>query len=623
MSLVDRPVAAGVQRLPGQLPPRSSTASRLAHYWRSLGRPSALSIRVVLWYAPIGAIGPLLLDRPVGQGNFLSWLWVALCGQVVLLACFPLAGLIIHGWPGAADRRERPLATLLAMLAAAILRGLVVAVMAQPLMTTSMISEVSYRLMAAVLFQLGFLVLIALLANDRDDHCTLVADLRDRERQLIELDSTTAHRLATMHRQLVAEVRGAIDPQLSRLLDDLAMKPAGIDAEQRVRQITDFVEEEIRPLSHRLASSSITEVSLSLADRLPARVTTPLPRRLPVVDCLLTWPTAWVIFVAAVVGAMRNAAPGHQFTFIAGMTGTTLLGLLLARRLVRSWTPPTPITLAMVVLLNLALPALALWVMSRQGITGTNAVMAAAAVGAAIGAFSGGYGAVNRGRQLAEQELRAAVARLEASVNLLRQKAWVTRRQLGYVVHGALQGALFAAAMRVSAADEVDARLVESITTDIRNALVRLESESLTGIDVDQALEDLLTLWSGDCQIRWEMDDQCRKALACQAETSTCVAEIIQEAVGNAIRHGGATEVEVSIVKVDQAIGLEVIDNGLRWDPAATPGLGSRMRDEMCLKWSLVREPEHTVLAATLALAIPLGDGPPAREGPSPQDGIR
>jgi hypothetical protein len=116
--------------------------------------------------------------------------------------------------------------------------------------------------------------------------------------------------------------------------------------------------------------------------------------------------------------------PGQQVTFILGMTGTTLLGLLIARRAAIRWSPPTPITLCFVVLLNLALPTMAMWILHREGITGTHTIWTAAAVGAAIGVFSVGYGAVSQGRIQTQEELQDAVARLEASVNVLRQKAW-------------------------------------------------------------------------------------------------------------------------------------------------------------------------------------------------------
>jgi hypothetical protein len=78
------------------------------------------------------------------------------------------------------------------------LRGLVVAFLAQQLIGSTLASEISYRLAAAVLFQPGFLILIALLANDRDDHRNLVGALRERERQATELEATATERLARM-----------------------------------------------------------------------------------------------------------------------------------------------------------------------------------------------------------------------------------------------------------------------------------------------------------------------------------------------------------------------------------------------------------------------------------------
>jgi len=570
---------------------------------------------VPLWYAPIGAIGPLLLDRPVGGGDFLAWLWVAVCGELTLLVCFPLARRLVHarresgGTPQArrsadqaTDRATRPVATLLALLMAAVLRGLVVALMAQPLITTSLAAELSYRLTAALLLQLGFLILIALLQNDRDDHRALVATLRERERQLIELDATAAERLAVMHRQLVDEVQASIDPELDRLLQGLDGRSARADTAASVQQITELIEHQVRPIGRRLAFTTIGEVPIPAVASPYQTSRTPLPRRLAVVDCLLTWPSVWVVFVASIIGAMRNAAGGQQVTFILGMTGTTMLGLLLARRAAIRWAPPTAVTIAVVMGLNCALPTLALWVMYREGITGSNAVVTAAAVGAAIGAFSAGYGAVNQGRLQAEQELQAAVVRLESSVNVLRQKAWVIRRQLGYFMHGALQGSLFAAAMRLASAESADDRAVESILLDVRRTLARLESATCADVDIEAALEDLTTLWSGTCEVDVELGEGERVELVARPETAACTAELIREGIGNAVRHGEATGVRVAIQSADGMLRIEVIDDGPRWSGQGTPGLGSRMRDEMCLDWSLDRQDERTFLRAILAL---------------------
>lgn len=584
----------------GRYEPDAMNPGSLGHYWRSLGRPSSLDLRVPLWYAPIGAIGPLLLDRPVSGGDFYPWLWVAVCGELVLLAYFPLARLIVHGRSGPGGSRPAP--NLIAILGAAILRGLVVAILAQQLIGSTLASEISYRLAAAVLFQPGFLILIALLANDRDDHRNLVGALRERERQLTELEATAAERLARMHQQLVDQVHQTIDPQVDRLLQGLSNRP-GVEPRTLVAQLIDFADNEVRPLSHRLASGSTIDVPILIQQQPSPRVRSPLPRRLAVVDCLLTRPSVWVIFAAAVIGAIRNAAPGQQVTFILGMTGTTLLGLLIARRAAIRWSPPTPITVCFVVLLNLALPTLAVWILHREGITGTNTIWTAAAVGAAIGVFSVGYGAVSQGRIQTQEELQDAVARLEASVNVLRQKAWVTRRQLGYVMHGAIQGALLSAAMRLSSADCIDARLVASISHELRQALARLDAQSTPRIDFEVTMGELQSLWSGECELELAVQDAARIQLASRPETAACAAEVVREAVGNAIRHGRANRVWVTVSVTEQLVHLEVIDDGGGLEGCSRPGLGAAMCDEMCLDWSLTRESDRTVLAARLALA--------------------
>jgi len=589
------------------------TQSDLKRYWQSLGRSSSLSLRVPLWYAPVGAIGPLLLDHPEGRGSFATWIGIVASSELALLACFALARGMIHGLVKVsrdglgssvpARQGMRPIATLVAFGVAAIMRGLVVAYLAKGILRTSFLEEIAYRAGAALLLQVGLMVLIALLLNDRDDHRQIVHDLRRHERQLIELEVRAAERLAQLQQQLVSEVRWAIEPQLQSLLLKLADRRAGGGVQERTRLILAFIDDEIRPLSHRLVSTPIDDIDLPLPERMPTRIPSRLPRLLAVTDCLLTWPSVWVMFAASIFGGLRNAVPGQQYSLMLSMTGATWLGLFLARQGAISWWLPTPVVIAYVVLLNTMLPTVALWVLFRLDVTGSNVVVAGAVLGACVGLLSAMYGAVRQARRQATDDLQLAIARLEISVNILRQKAWVTRRQMGYVLHGALQGALVAAGIRMATSDPGDPLVLRAISDDLHQALARLESPSALSNDFSGVLADIATLWSDDCELSIVVNEIAREALASRVDTARCAAEVVREAVGNAIRHGRANRVWVTVSVTEQLVHLEVVDDGVGFDGCPRPGLGARMCDEMCLDWSLTRESDRTVLAARLALA--------------------
>jgi signal transduction histidine kinase len=53
-------------------------------------------------------------------------------------------------------------------------------------------------------------------------------------------------------------------------------------------------------------------------------------------------------------------------------------------------------------------------------------------------------------------------------------------------------------------------------------------------------------------------------------------AEVVREAVGNAIRHGRANRVWVTVSVTEQLVHLEVIDDGGGFEGCPRPGLGLR-----------------------------------------------
>jgi glucose-6-phosphate-specific signal transduction histidine kinase len=85
-----------------------------------------------------------------------------------------------------------------------------------------------------------------------------------------------------------------------------------------------------------------------------------------------------------------------------------------------------------------------------------------------------------------------------------------------------------------------------------------------------------------------------------------CVNEICKEAVSNAVRHGEAKNITISIDRsADELLVIEAADNGRGIESDAIPGVGSRMLDDLSVDWSISnnRGTARTVLAAHLPLA--------------------
>ena len=85
--------------------------------------------------------------------------------------------------------------------------------------------------------------------------------------------------------------------------------------------------------------------------------------------------------------------------------------------------------------------------------------------------------------------------------------------------------------------------------------------------------------------------------------TEASVGEIAREFITNAIRHGEATTVMVRIVVEQGCVQVTCDDDGRGVSAFASRGVGSRMLDELCIRWDRTRDGLHTSVTADVAIA--------------------
>jgi signal transduction histidine kinase len=110
--------------------------------------------------------------------------------------------------------------------------------------------------------------------------------------------------------------------------------------------------------------------------------------------------------------------------------------------------------------------------------------------------------------------------------------------------------------------------LVREALADVRSIAVRLRPAALDELGLGAALERLAsTVGDGrstEVSVTTTLSDDRRLP----AEIETAVYRIVQEAAANAVRHGGAGRVEVTVVTRPDAVIASIEDNGCGFDPA-------------------------------------------------------
>jgi signal transduction histidine kinase len=225
---------------------------------------------------------------------------------------------------------------------------------------------------------------------------------------------------------------------------------------------------------------------------------------------------------------------------------------------------------------------------------------------------------------------RDEVGRLEANFTVMtrqlssalaaeRQRATsdargAERARIAREIHDAISQHLFglrmiAAGMRRADPDNQQARAIERISEealrDMQTLLAELRPASLDGAGLAAALLDICAAYQERLGVAVDasVDD-----VAVPAQVEHALLRITQEACANAVRHGAARHLSVSLTRQDAHAELAVADTGTGFDPAA-PQAGSglaHIRDRVAELGGTVDIDSAPGRGTTLTVRVPV-----------------
>jgi PAS domain S-box-containing protein len=188
-------------------------------------------------------------------------------------------------------------------------------------------------------------------------------------------------------------------------------------------------------------------------------------------------------------------------------------------------------------------------------------------------------------RRHAEEALRESEHRL--------RRALEDRIRLGRDLHDGIIQSIYAVGLSLGESRrliELDAkqaqqRLEQSIANlnnvirDVRNFIVGLEPEALKGREFGSALESIVAGLGapGSTQFCFEVDPKAAERL--DNGQSTHLLQIAREAISNAVRHGEATQMAITLRLRPEGVQLELKDDGRGFDRNAPNGMGFGLRN--------------------------------------------
>jgi signal transduction histidine kinase len=195
-------------------------------------------------------------------------------------------------------------------------------------------------------------------------------------------------------------------------------------------------------------------------------------------------------------------------------------------------------------------------------------------------------------------------------------------RETSRVLHGAVQTRLTVCSLMIERARESNDEAALGLALMEAVAILQTPVEPVAGQEtIGGEVARKVALWDGFCAISVAVDPHLVDAPNAAARD---VGRVVEEAISNAVRHGGASNISVNVsVDASGAVSVTVEDDGSgredgdgnghgmrkvdhATDNAHRAGVGSAMFDQITGgNWTLTRRNNRTLFHATLPVSLP------------------
>jgi signal transduction histidine kinase len=552
--------------------------------WQALGDSKSLNWRThILFGFPAMGVG-VAFDLPRLGGDAAAWLVLAsLALAVTIISLEGLSQLLgKSSW-----QKPKPLTVALILVVAGFLRGATFMV-AGGAFEMVPASDLGFRLVGGPVFTLSVYLLMNSLVAAHLAQRELAAEL-ELERENLEFSKRSFEsELVRLRDAQILRVRESIIPavwELGKLLRDAQLSKNASRAIQALRELNDNV---VRPLSHNLTRSfeiptlpkSQTQLTQLGQFVLPSHISfnrvLQLGTLVPFI-VIMSYSTVSALagpFIALLASSAALLLVTFQFWIWRKLLGEREIPLILAFTL----SLVIALELGLSVNLLVSIPALELPARIVSQATAFFIVTMTLMFGIAVTGLQ---------RDRSIQELEQVVEDLRLLNTKLRQRVWLSQKTLATELHGSVQGALNASAMRLAQLENPTEHDLERVRQDIDKALSKLGREDyLAGESFEDLLEQICELWDSTCEINYQLSDSAAAVLEDSSATAYCTLEVIREAVNNAIKHGQPKQIDISIAAKEELIELRIENDGSAVQ-RSNFGLGSQIFAELTLDYAL------------------------------------
>jgi len=453
----------------------------------------------------------------------------------------------------------------------------------------------SYRLMGSVTnVGMSIIVTAVVVHRVRSYRESRRALLAERLR-LVEVREHARGRLQLMAKKTLDDVRASI----STALDLQQIRPADATADR----IQHTIDEIVRPVSHRLEQEQFSWEPMELDSKAESLNWRDAVSNALSADHLYPRAIALAMTAIALSTTIRNQAPLEAVYVL----GCALLGtwatLLLTRRFVRSrrtaWAEGTSMVLGAVVAgIATGLTTLPVKLDTERPFS---LVVQAPLFTLMFTVFFALAGSATKQAANATERLSETTAELAWEVARLSEEYRHARVSLARALHGKVQAGMMSSLMRLRQAIRDDDKALDAVAEQARDELASL-IDSLghavgdDAVSLATVIEDIQATWEGVATCSMAADDRAKAMVASDPIVMNALAELLPELAFNAIKHGQATVVTFALELDDErTLRMLCTDNGSRPPESGRVGLGTKLLDELALRWQRIAKHKGTV----------------------------
>jgi signal transduction histidine kinase len=209
---------------------------------------------------------------------------------------------------------------------------------------------------------------------------------------------------------------------------------------------------------------------------------------------------------------------------------------------------------------------------------------------------------------IATKELAKATEELEWNVARIRETHHQNQRNLARALHGSVQARLASAYLALEKVNQEkvhNPERVNQILEEIQRSVETLSGHQPGNIDLRKLLAQTQENWASIASVTHQISEEDLVLIHRDALSLVAMNDAIPELVFNAIKHGKANAIEISLgFKNERVVELIVQDNGIHELTNVGSGLGTKILNDSAISWNRERINGHTLTTAEFAYSL-------------------